>query len=287
MTKTVVIGATGNTGRNAVRTLSEAGHTVVAVTRSPEGKVAKALASLPGVVVKLLDHAFEGGADRLFIATPNTLDQFLVETAYFIKAKNAGVKYIVKISTFGPAMQYSSEIFYPRAHLAVEHFLDQGTIPFTTIRPALFYVFLGVNFAQVRETRTFRTLLGKASHPVIDPDDVGAAAAALLRLDDPSPHFGKKYDLVGPEVINDNTIATALSTVLNTPITSAGTLSDEEIRASFKAEGFQDKEAEGLFSAMKWIQSQVDPPNVQTSHELLELARPTSTFEKFARKQYQ
>jgi uncharacterized protein YbjT (DUF2867 family) len=44
-----------------------------------------------------------------------------------------------------------------------------------------------------------------ASVAAIDPEDVGTAAAKLLLLDDPSPHYGKKYTLVGPEDVNGTT----------------------------------------------------------------------------------
>jgi uncharacterized protein YbjT (DUF2867 family) len=60
----VVAGSTGNTGAAVVRELAKAGHEVVALTRDVEGKVGKALASLPGVEVTLREHAFDKPVDR-------------------------------------------------------------------------------------------------------------------------------------------------------------------------------------------------------------------------------
>jgi hypothetical protein len=68
---------------------------------------------------------------------------FVDETALIVAARKAGVKYIVKLSTYIQYIEIYSTSFYGRTHLAIEQFLEQGDIPFTSIRPHLFFNWLG------------------------------------------------------------------------------------------------------------------------------------------------
>lgn len=99
-------------------------------------------------------------------------------------------------------MKVYSYSFYGRTHIAVEHFLDLGDIPFTTLRPATFFNYLALDINSITQHKAFKSVVDKGEVAPIDAEDVAKAAVALLQLDDPSPHFGKKYDLEGPEYFN-------------------------------------------------------------------------------------
>jgi uncharacterized protein YbjT (DUF2867 family) len=162
-----------------------------------------------------VEDAFKEPVDRLYLTSTVTRDQFLVETDLIIAARKAGVKYIVKLATVDAWMEVYCEAFYPRSHLAVELFLERGDIPFTCLRANLFHNFVpGLDLDSARKTHQYRSILNGASVACIDPADVGRAAAALLDLDDPSAHYGKKYMLTGPEDVNDQRFASLTSLTL-------------------------------------------------------------------------
>lgn len=100
-------------------------------------------------------------------------------------------------------MTFYSPSFYGRSHIALEYFLEHGDIPFTSIRPPIFFPYLGVNINQLKneKEKSFKSVLGDYEVKAIDPADIGVIAASLLSLNDPSPHFGKKYQLDGPELL--------------------------------------------------------------------------------------
>ncbi|KAI1169019.1 hypothetical protein F5B18DRAFT_593680 [Nemania serpens] len=231
MAPTILIaGATGNTGRKTVETLSKwletsnaiKGHRIVALTRSSSGAAAQKLAKLPGVEV-IEKNWIEISADwlrenevvRAFVASQPTSGQFTEESTFLIAALQAGVKYVVRISTTEPNVRPNSTAFYSRTHWALENLLSTPEferLQWTSLQPNAFSrVYLGTAAAfinQYRKTGKQETLriLGSPDAPVgiIDADEVGVLAATLLALQDPSPHNKAKYVVNGPEDITGN-----------------------------------------------------------------------------------
>ncbi len=196
------------------------------------------------------------------------------------------MKYIVKLATFEGWMNVYAEPFYGRAHLAVEYFLEHGDIPFTSLRSNMFHNYLGVDWDSVPNTKKFKTLLGEASVAAIDPVDVGKAAAALLLLDDPSAHFGKKYMLTGPEDVNNRSIEEALSEVLQREVVFERSLTKEEIRQS-RSSRYPEKVLDGVLSGLEDVrQGKGDRAHTRTSPEIEALAPPTGTLKEYLRKYY-
>ena len=110
----LVAGATGNTGRSVVKTLSTmlsagnplSGHRVLALTRSLSNPVAQQLATLPGVqaleqnwVDISADWLREHEVVRAFIASHNEPSQFAEESTFHLALLKARVQYVVRIST--------------------------------------------------------------------------------------------------------------------------------------------------------------------------------------------
>jgi len=283
----IVSGATGNTGVNVVKAISAAGHTAVAITRNPEAAVAQSLAKLPGVHVVRYEDAFKEPADRAYLAFHNLRDAFVDETEFILNARSAGVKYIVKLATCELWMQVYDKRHYARAHVGVEFFLEHGDIPFTSLRPNLFLNSIGADFASLPTAKAFKTLFQGANVAAIAASDVGAAAAALLLLDDPSPHYGKKYSLTGPEDLNAEKVKKTLEEVLGTPITYLGDYSIEEATYIFKSFGFTDRDVQGLLTGEYPFPSGLfDRTHSYTSPELLALAPPKTTFKQFLTEIY-
>ncbi|KAI1424762.1 hypothetical protein F5Y12DRAFT_715000 [Xylaria sp. FL1777] len=233
MAPTILIaGATGNTGQSVVETLSDflqknsvfSGHRIVALTRSSNSPVAKKLAQLPGVEV--VEQNWVGiNADwlrkyevvRAFIAPVAQISQFVDESAFLVAALQAGVEYVVRISTTAPNVRPDAVPFHARAHWAIEALLSTPEferLQWTSLQANSFsqtYLQSSAEFIkQYRRTGKQDTLrlAGSADAPVgiVDPGEVGVLAAHLLTQQDPTPHNKAKYIVNGPEDVSGREI---------------------------------------------------------------------------------
>ncbi|EPE32486.1 NAD(P)-binding Rossmann-fold containing protein [Glarea lozoyensis ATCC 20868] len=192
----LIVGATGNTGRMVTEILSQNSQTLahlkeyrlLALTRSTSSAVAQKLAKLPNVTFEEKkwpeidgDWLRERNVVKAFIASHNLPPHFAEESTFHVAALRAGVKYVVRIST--TAANWSSL---------------QPNVFFTfTIPPAVEFV---KNFRKAGKQGKLALLLDeKAEVGVVDADDVGRFAAALLSAEDHSIHNKKKYVLNGPD----------------------------------------------------------------------------------------
>ncbi|KAI0865834.1 hypothetical protein F4860DRAFT_460509 [Xylaria cubensis] len=245
MAPTILIaGSTGNTGRNVVETLSKlretssvlSGHRIVALTRSADGAVAQSFTKLPGVEV--IEQNWVGiSAEwlrkhevvRAFVASKPQPSQFTDETMFHVAALEAGVKYVVRISTTAPNVRPDCKAFYPRSHWAIETLLgtpEFERLQWTSLQPNAFtqlYLQNAVDLIkQYRSTGKQDTLrlLGSADAPVgvIDQNDVGTVAALLLAQQDPTPHNKAKYVLNGPEDISGNQVVKLVEQYIGTKV---------------------------------------------------------------------
>ncbi|RMY68110.1 hypothetical protein D0863_07339 [Hortaea werneckii] len=205
----LIVGATGNTGRGAAHDLPGllqatqrfSKHRVLALTRNIDSPVAQQLA-------QILGHQVE----RAFIAAHNEPNQFAEESAFHVAALDAGVEYVVRISTTAAAVRPDFRSYYPRAHWAIEAMLGStefGALKWTSLQPNAFstgYLAPAAqhikHYKRTGEQPPLSLMMAKDA-PVApnDPSEVGAFAARLLALDDPSPHNRAKYVLNGPEDI--------------------------------------------------------------------------------------
>lgn len=240
----LIVGATGNTGRSVTETLPKllntsntlSGHRVIALTRSLNSPVAEQLARIPGVEV-LEQNWVEVTADwlrehevvRAFIAPHNEPHQFAEESTFHVAALNAGVRYVVRISTTAANVRPDCVAYYPRTHWAIETLLSSpefNGLQWTSLQPNVFtpfYLSTAVEFIrQYRKTGNQDTLRLMASEDapvgIIDPDEVGVFAAHLLSQDDPSMHNKAKYVLNGPEDITGKQIVNMVEQQIGTQV---------------------------------------------------------------------
>jgi uncharacterized protein YbjT (DUF2867 family) len=228
----LIVGATGNTGRSVVETLSAllksnstfSNHQILALTRSRSSPAAQKLAQLPHVSVAeqnwveitpswLQEHSVE----RAFIAPHNQPNQFAEESTFHLAALRAGVKYVVRISTTAANVTPDCDAYYPRQHWAIETMLSTpefAALQWSSLQPNVFTPFyLGTaaewvkQFQKTSKQETLK-LLGAKDAPVgiVDPDDVGTFAAHLLLAEDTTVHNKQKYVLNGPEDISGEQI---------------------------------------------------------------------------------
>lgn len=298
----LIVGATGNTGRSTVETLSKllktggafSGHRLLALTRSAQSKAAQQLAALSGVEVEERNWVTiapswlrENEVVRAFIASHNEPAQFAEESSFLVAALHAGVKYVVRISTTAANVRPDFEAYYPRSHWAIEALLGSPEfdgLQWTSLQPNVFTqmvlgpaVELIKSYRETGKQNTLR-LMASADAPVgvIDPYDVGVIAAHLLSQEDTAPHNKAKYILNGPEDLTGAQILSMTEEYLGTKV--------EDI--SFKDLTFLDNWAAASPTTSHLILSIKHAPVTAyngkctastTSKEILQLIAPSRT----------
>jgi uncharacterized protein YbjT (DUF2867 family) len=220
----LVVGATGNTGRGVVQTLASllgasklfSKHRIIGLTRNTKGAAAQELARIPHVEMMQknwtminADWLREHQVQRLFIACPVSATQFTDESLFLNYALEAGVEYVVRISTTTSNVGPATAVFYGRNHWAVEVMLSQpefSAMKWTSLQPNVFTSFFTPivqgwlkKYRETGQKDPFKlTIDGDNGVAMIDPTEVGIIAAHLLALEDTSPHTSRKYVLVGP-----------------------------------------------------------------------------------------
>ncbi|GFG10584.1 putative NmrA-like family protein [Aspergillus udagawae] len=245
MTPSILIaGATGNTGRAVVQTLPKllqssstlTGYRVIALTRNSSSPVARELAKLPGVEVIeqnwveiTADWLREHHVARAFIASQPEPNQFAEESTFHLNALNAGVKYVVRISTTAANVRPDCPAYYPRQHWAIEALLSSpqfDNLQWTSLQPNIFSTFVMSpaaefikKYRKTGEQNTLRLILSKdAPVGIIDSDEVGVIAAHLLSRDDTSAHNKSKYVLNGPDDITGMQIVSMVEQHIGMPV---------------------------------------------------------------------
>ncbi|MFE2136528.1 NAD(P)H-binding protein [Streptomyces sp. NPDC059466] len=194
----VVTGATGNVGRPLIEALTEAGEQVVAVSRrplpSPAEGVRHAQADLGNA--RSMRPVLEG-ADAFFILLAGELlGHGEAATELLTAAADAGVKRVVLLSS-----QINATRPGVASHGRLREFEEavRGSgLDFTILRAGGFASNAFAWAESVRADRTVFAPFGDVALPVVDPADIAAAAAVVLREDG---HAGRTYELTGPEAI--------------------------------------------------------------------------------------
>lgn len=298
----LVAGATGNTGRSVVATLSNllkshntlSGHRILATTRSLKGAAAQKLAQLPGVQVVeqnwvdiTADWLRENNVVRAFLASHNQPNQFAEESTFLVAALQARVEYVVRISTTAANVRPDSSAYYPRSHWAIEALLGSpefDALKWTSLQANIFSSFVlygAAEFVKAYRKTGKQEALGlifAEDGPVgiIDPDDVGTVAAHLLTQEDLTVHNKAKYVLNGPEDITGRQVVELVEKHINAPVENV----------YFKDMSFVDhmvaatSESKNVIQSIKYAAVTAWDglcTTSTTSKEVLELAAPKRT----------
>jgi len=216
--KILVIGGTGNVGAEVMKELQKRKANIRLLVRkeaatTPQG-VEVAVGDLldPGSVQMALR-----GVDKLYLlnaVAPDELTQGLI--AYDL-AKRLKLKHVVYHSVF--AVDRFKDVPHFASKLAIEQAMREFDVPFTIIRPNYFFQ----NDATLRDPLTkdgiYPMPLGQAGISAVDIRDIAEAAAIALTS---GGHFGKTYNLNGPDLLSGPKIASIWSGLLDKEIRYAG-----------------------------------------------------------------
>jgi uncharacterized protein YbjT (DUF2867 family) len=209
----LVTGATGSTGAHVVHSLVARGAAVRVFVRDA-GRARLRFGD--AVEIAEGDLAFPPslraalvGADALFLSCADDPRRVEWETDAIDAAAAAGVGRIVRLSAL-PAAVGSPVAFWDWHGRVDDHLRRSGVA--ATVLGAGFYAsnLLAAADGVVADGRLYAPA-GDARIAVIDPRDVGEAAAAVLTT---AGHAGATYALTGPEAITYAEVAAHLSAVL-------------------------------------------------------------------------
>jgi uncharacterized protein YbjT (DUF2867 family) len=218
--KVLVIGATGNVGSAVVAELQKRGAEVRALVRKQNAE-SQLPAGVEVAVGDLLDPVSVEkalrGVNKLYLlnaVVPDELTQGLI--AYDL-AKKLKLQHIVYHSVF--RVEHFKDVPHFASKLAIEDAMREFDLPFTIIRPNYFFQ----NDATLKEPLTMAGIypmpLGSVGISAVDIRDIAEAAAITLTAEG---HYGKTYNLNGPEILSGPKVASIWSGLLGKEIRYAG-----------------------------------------------------------------
>ena len=213
----LVTGATGNTGRAIVDALARRGAPVRAMVRA-EADRAKLPAGVPAVVADFDDLASIAaaleGAERAYLVTPSSERAEEQQRRFADLAAKAGLRHLVVLSQL--ASDEHSPVRFLRYHAAVEQHVRDLGVPYTFLRPNLFFQGLLAFAGTISSQGRFYAPIGDATISAIDVRDIADVAAVTLTE---AGHEGATYTLTGPASITHAQIAAALTAALGRDVT--------------------------------------------------------------------
>ncbi|KAJ4322882.1 hypothetical protein N0V94_002144 [Neodidymelliopsis sp. IMI 364377] len=299
----LIVGATGNTGRETTRSLSQvletnqdfSGYRLLAQTRFSNSAAAQQLAKLPHVEV--IEYQWseitpnwlrKQNVVRAFIASHNQPNQFAEESTFLVAALRAGVEYVVRISTTAANVFPTCDAYYPRTHWAIEAMLSSPEfegLKWSSLQPNVFSTMVVGTAAELVKTYrkegkqdTLRLILDENTPAgIVHPDDVGNFAARLLSQRDISVHNRARYVLNGPADVTGAQIVKLIEETIGTKVENVvyKDVSFVEYMAA------QSKESKNVILSIKYAPETTwagKATVATTSKEVLELAPPTRTL---------
>jgi uncharacterized protein YbjT (DUF2867 family) len=216
--KILVTGGTGHVGSEVVKELQKRKADVRILVRKEETTPPQGVQVMVGDLLDpvSMEKALHG-VDKLYLlnaVTPDELTQGLI--AYDL-ARKLKLKHIVYHSVF--RVEHFKDVPHFASKLAIESALREFDVPFTVIRPNYFFQ----NDASLKDPLTkagiYPIPLGTVGISAVDVRDIAEAAAIALTSDG---HFGKTYNLNGPEVLSGPKVASIWSGLLGKEIRYPG-----------------------------------------------------------------
>lgn len=228
----LVASATATTATATITALVEMGApSIRALVRKLDDPRSMALAKLAGVTLvqgDFDDHesiakAVTGVSRALLVSDAFSYAQFEREVFFVETAEKAGVDCVVRVSTASGLIKPGTKGAYGRAHHGIQAFCEAGNHKVVHLNPNWYMSnWLGsATEAKASGTITLPVTGDGPKVAMIDPRDIGTAAAIILTLPDAGlqPFLKKMYiEIHGPAKINFDDKAAALSKACGYPI---------------------------------------------------------------------
>lgn len=218
--KVLIAGATGDTGRAAVRESLALGLQVRAMVRRRDERSAALEAQGAEIVIgDLTDinsvRAAMQDVEAAYFVWP-VQDGLIAATVNFAQAaREAGVKAVINLSQ--RSADRDSESDSCRDTYIAEQVFNWSGVPVIHLRPTYFLEWLLYPWQlPYLQKGILRIPAGKGRHSPIAADDQGRAIAALLK--NPEGHLGETINLSGPVEMDHAQMAAELSEALGRPI---------------------------------------------------------------------
>jgi len=199
----LLTGITGNNGGATAKALLEKGVKFRALVRDLDKAADWATKGVELVPGDLNDPASVKaalqGIDAAVLVMPNGQDQQRLELAFIAAAKEAGLPWIVKLSS--PEAVRGTNSPTPLVHLAAEDAIKESGMNWTFVRPSFFMQNFRGAIPQAKATGKLSMPMGDGNAALTDCADAGAFIAHILTDGNSAQHFGQCYDITGPDPV--------------------------------------------------------------------------------------
>ncbi len=277
--KTLVIGGTGQVGSLVCKELLKRGAEVRAFCRKPSQSLPPEIEIVTGdlldppSVLKALQ-----GIDKVYLMNAGAAEELTQGIIAYDLAKQMKIKHIVYQSVF--RAERFKDVPHLHAKLAIESAIREFDVPFTIIRPNYFMQNDLMFKDALLQAGLYPAPLGQIGISMVDIRDIAEAAAVALISDS---HFGKTYNLVGPEALSGSRVASIWSELLDRAIKYGGADA-----SAFFAEIQKQGPSWFAFDLRMMVQGYLErgfsaePGDVEALTRLL--GRPPRRYEDFARE---
>jgi (4-alkanoyl-5-oxo-2,5-dihydrofuran-3-yl)methyl phosphate reductase len=273
----LVTGATGNIGRRVVDRLLAKGAPVRVFARDA-GKARPRFGDRVDVAVgdladpTSLAQALRG-IDALFLvnAGPDLAER---DTAAAEAAKSAGVRLVVKLSTYDVAQHVGTGVW----HAAGEAAIRASGLSFAFVRPSGFMDNFLHWAASIKSEGVVRSATAEGRIPFIHSDDIADVAVACMTT---PRHEGEALPITGPEALSFREMTEKVGAAIGRPL-NFQPISDDEARRQHLAWGAPAPLVEARLSIFRAIRE--DRLAEVTNHVERVLGRKPIAFDQWARE---
>jgi uncharacterized protein YbjT (DUF2867 family) len=217
----LLTGITGNIGGATARALLAKGVKFRALVRDLDKAKAWADQGVELVKGDIEDAAAVkralAGIDRALLVMPNGEHQEPAELAFTRTAKEAGLAWLIKLSS--PEAVRGTKSPIPLAHIAAEDAIMASGMKWTFVRPSFYMQNFRGSVKSARASGKLSMPMGNGTVALTDNNDAGLFLAHILTDSNSAQHHSQCYDITGPDpVMTFHDVAKVIGEVIGQPV---------------------------------------------------------------------